>query len=525
MPSIPLKEHQPAMQPRMINFINFLRAVEPRDPSIDLVEPVIRQLDLARRYNFPVTWLLQYDALIDPRYVDLLKSHAPESHEIGGWFEIVEPQAKAAGIPWRGRYPWDWHCNTGFSIAYTPAQRERLVDIYMKKFRDTFGRYPATIGCWLLDAHTLAYMSDKYGLTASCICKDQRGTDGYTLWGGYFNQAYYPSRSNAYMPAQTGNQQIPVPVFRMLGSDPIYQYDAGDPGEPQPVITLESIYDIGGGDPDWVRWFYDVTFKAPCLSFGYAQLGQENSFGWPGMRKGLTDQCAQLAERVARGEARVETLETSGRWFRSQYVSTPASAVTALDDWKHEDRQSVWYCSRFYRVNFLRDAGTLRLRDVHVFDERYAEPFITDVCTSTACMYDTLPVVDEGTWSRSSDVTGFVSLDKDGGITPLRGGALLVEEHSADILRIEWPLNDGGKVEIVCNPASIRISSSRTDWALALPCPPPGDTELTDASGDELHYRHKSFPYCVDVKEAAVSLGAKTLLLRPSATTIECCFH
>ena len=28
------------------------------------------------------------------------------------------------------------------------------------------------------------------------------GTDGYTLWGGYWNQAYYPSRLNSYMPAQ-----------------------------------------------------------------------------------------------------------------------------------------------------------------------------------------------------------------------------------------------------------------------------------------------------------------------------------
>lgn len=27
------------------------------------------------------------------------------------------------------------------------------------------------------------------------------------------------------MPAQTAVNQIPVPIFRMLGSDPMYQYD------------------------------------------------------------------------------------------------------------------------------------------------------------------------------------------------------------------------------------------------------------------------------------------------------------
>lgn len=50
------------------------------------------------------------------------------------------------------------------------------------------------------------------------------GDGGYTIWGGYWNQAIIPSRVNAYMPAQTEEGQIPVPIFRMLGSDPIYQY-------------------------------------------------------------------------------------------------------------------------------------------------------------------------------------------------------------------------------------------------------------------------------------------------------------
>ena len=49
-----------------------------------------------------------------------------------------------------------------------------------------------------------------------------------------------------FCPAQTAENQIPVPVFRMLGSDPIYQYDFGLqqedsllPSEDQGVVTLE----------------------------------------------------------------------------------------------------------------------------------------------------------------------------------------------------------------------------------------------------------------------------------------------
>jgi hypothetical protein len=125
-----------------------------------------------------------------------------------------------------GRYPWDWHANVGFSVGYTPEEREKLVDVYMKDFKNIYGYYPKSVGSWYIDAHTLKYMYKKYGIVASCNCRDQIGTDGYTLWGGYWNQAYYPSVKNAYMPAQTETNQIPVPVFRMLGCDHVPQYDA-----------------------------------------------------------------------------------------------------------------------------------------------------------------------------------------------------------------------------------------------------------------------------------------------------------
>ena len=63
--------------------------------------------------------------------------------------------------------------------------------------------------------------------------------------GWLLEPAYYPSRINAYMPAQTEEGQIPVPIFRMLGSDPIYQYDDGLGQERQGVISLEPVYEKG----------------------------------------------------------------------------------------------------------------------------------------------------------------------------------------------------------------------------------------------------------------------------------------
>jgi len=209
-----------------LGIINFIRACEPRAPQLDLLEPVQNQIELVQSHHLAATWLLQYDALIDPRVISLLKSKLDTRQEVGIWIEIVQPLVEKAGLPWRGRFPWDWHADVGFSIGYTPSERELLADVLMEEFRRVWSRYPSSAGSWLLDAHLLGYLADRYQIQAAYLCKEQWGTDGYRLWGGYYSQAYYPSRVNTFVPAQHVSMQIPVPVFRMLGSDPIYQYDA-----------------------------------------------------------------------------------------------------------------------------------------------------------------------------------------------------------------------------------------------------------------------------------------------------------
>jgi hypothetical protein len=212
--------------PKIVNIINFIRLLEPRDSAITedvLYQTVVKQVELMKKYKLGGTFLLQYDALLDPRYQKLLKSLPSDSFEIGGWWEITQPHVEKAGLKWRGRYPWDWHADVGFSTGYSPEEREKLVDVYMDDFKKIFGYFPKSVGSWFIDSHSLNYMYDKYNIIASCNCKDQSGTDGYTLWGGYWNQAYYPSKINSYMPAQNEENQLPVPIFRMLGSDPIRQ--------------------------------------------------------------------------------------------------------------------------------------------------------------------------------------------------------------------------------------------------------------------------------------------------------------
>lgn len=506
----------------IVNIINFIRAYEPRDPELDLIEPVVRQIELVQANSLPATWLLQYDTLLDDRFVSLLKGQLDARQEVGAWFEVMQPLVERAGLVWRGRFPWDWHANVGFSIGYTPIERERLADVFMAEFKRVWGYYPASVGSWLMDAHLLGYLADCYHVQASCTCKDQWGTDGYTMWGGYYSQGFYASRNNAFMPAQTAREQIPIPVFRMLGSDPIYQYDVSATANGQRVITLEPVYacDGGGGDPAWVRWFFKTTFTTPALSFGYAQVGQENPFGWPAMCAGFSDQIALVAKWAQAGRLRVSTLADTGRWFRERYPLTPASAITALEDWRNQGHASVWYCSRFYRLNLFWEGDRCWLRDIHLFDERYNERYLKTVCADKDCTYDTLPVVDGLLWGARLEP---VALGKDGTLQPLRGAQATVAELDADTLLVNWPLCEDGSLTIRCSPGQLRIEAALPRWGLWLHWVDDKTTAIYEITPQALAFKHKGFHYRVGCSSGEITTNpcGKGILFIPHDQRVE----
>ncbi len=394
--------------PRIINIINFIRQTDYRIENSDslLYQTVEEQLKLINRYNLPATFLLQYDALIKPEYQQLLKSQLNQQSEIGGWFEITQPQVEDAGLEWRGEHSWVSHANIAFSTGYTKDEREKLVDVYMEKFKEIFGEYPKSMGSWYIDAHTLNYMYEKYGIIASCNCKDQIGTDGYTLWGGYWNQAYYPSKLNGYMPAQSQEQQIPVPVFRMLGSDPIYQYDDGLGNDRQGVISLEPVYTQAGKNRAWVHYFFNAIVDQPCLAFNYAQAGQENSFTWDAMKDGLEMQIPIIDSLQRTQKIQVLTLAETGKWFKDKFSTTPATAVTVLNDIRNENNKTVWFNSRYYRANLLWKNQDFSFRDIHLFDERFKSQYVDKPGESSQFFFYTLPMVDGYMWSTPEDRAG-----------------------------------------------------------------------------------------------------------------------
>lgn len=516
--------------PRIINIVNFIRLLEPRDPKITedvLYQTVVKQIALMRKYHLRGTFLIQYDALMDPRYQKLLKALPRDSFEIGAWWEIPKPLVEKAGMKWRGRYPWDWRPNIGFSTGYTPAEREKLADVYMADFKKIFGYYPMSVGSWFIDAHTLNYLYEKYHIVASCNCKDQYGTDGYTLWGGYWNQAYYPSKINSYMPAQNQINEIPVPIFRMLGSDPIRQYDNGLGHERQGVTTLEPVYPNAGGDSTWVNWYFKEFVDGASMAFAYAQAGQENSFTWDAMAKGLKIQFPLIEKLQNEKEIKVETLAESGKWFKANFKVTPPTSVTVNNDLPGSDDKTVWFDSRYYRANLLWENGTLRFRDIHLFNEKFPSKYETEAATSNDCSFFTLPVVDGYLWSSPDTMAGLrFKAIINGQEQLIKGGNPIISDAEPGKLLVTWPLESiTGSLKMQFTEKQIKISFTGNDslkWFLELNTSHGIKLPFTSIAQHSINAKFEGMNYFVTAKKGLFTKPENRAIFRlaPSGNLI-----
>ena len=503
----------------LVTIMNFVRGVEPRNPNLDLLEPVVNQIALNKQYGFDNTFLLQYDALIDPKFRDLFLAERDEHMELGIWIEVVKPLVEKVGIAWRGRegYAWDWYVNPGFLPSYTYEQKTAIIDEFMEKFRETFGEYPRSVGSWLLDVDSVRYMTEKYHICYFGICREQLAVDAYTLWGGPYNQPYYPSKHNILCPAQTKENRVGASVFRLLGIEPIRGYNekryAKDP-ECSGCATMEPAWKYGQV-PEYMEWFFKTYFENENMGIAYTQIGQENSFGWPGIKNGLTMQLALVKRYADEGKIRVVKTERAGRLFAEAYRTTPPAALAADTDLIGKKRyKSFWYTCQNYRANVFFDGKSLYFRDIQKFDERYTERYLDEPCLAWDAVYDNLPVADERLWSLEKD-SHEAGLDFEGNYlyesVKRDGNALLVTAQRE---------SDGTEIAVRLDENAITISGGAVLlWRFG---------KFTDYTAEEsgVRFTHNGFAYRVGVrgvltkKAQALELSGENIVLDMHETEI-----
>lgn len=471
---------------QIMNIVNFVRGIEPR-MEMDLYTPVVKQIQFNKKHNIPNTFLLQYDAMRRQDFRDLFLQERDENMELGVWFENCRELIEGVGLQWRGRpgYDWDWFVNVGFLEGYTPAQREKIIDEVFRLFKEIFGAYPQVVGSWLMDAHSMNYMCQKYGIKAFCICREQYAVDAYTLWGGYSSGGYYPSKNNMLCPAQAEENKISAPVFRMLMADPIYNYDGEAKG--YGVCTLEPAWKCGQ-DPKITDWYFDTYYQTPCLTHAQATTGQENSFGWDLFGEGYCMQIEKLVKLRDEGVVTLEKLGDTGLWYQKNFPRSAATAQVALKDWREEGIKSIWYNCCNYRCGLYWENGELVFRDVTKFDDRYRERYLEKPCEGWIATYDNLPIVDSRLWSDHDKVCKLRFVKQVAEIE--------VSENCNSVLLLKVTFGEGTEGKVILSEESIDFENcGDLSYSRGIP------TEHTSLAfeNDRLKGSHNRFPYEVPV--------------------------
>ena len=219
-PKIALANQSISCDNRFVTLVNPVRGRSLwSDKSL---KPIQDQYAESSKYNMPVTWLLQFDALADPGIVTLINNFQIKG-EVGLFLEVSRDLAELAGVVYPSGIKWA-SPQIVFLSAYSQSERRVLIDAQYKKFKSEFGYFPKSVGAWWIDSYSLNYIKEKYGLSAILIVADQKVTDSYGVWGGWWGYPYYPSKNNVIVP---GNKTfLDSVVIEWAQRDPVLAYGA-----------------------------------------------------------------------------------------------------------------------------------------------------------------------------------------------------------------------------------------------------------------------------------------------------------
>lgn len=338
--------------------------------SFDLWTAVSNNDDLK---NLPMGWALRYDA------ISAFNPQLTPTGELGLLLEVTPELASAGAVTYKGLPDGsDWYmAKHAFLAGYAIDERKRLIDTLFSSFKKKFGYYPSFTSGWMVDAWSLSYIRSYYGVVFHQLTKEQYETDSYTLYGGIFNSAYYPSKNYPLLPG-TGDDKLDMVVTRQTVSDLIYNY-----GSPKTVFTSQPndyLSDTEGKkDTSYFKQLIDdvISQKSP-LKFG--TVGFENSFNWENYGTEYINQLKYLKSLQKNGMIDVYTPGDFARLFQKQYAANPSFYLTKSFE-TGKPAGTLWYFGKSYRARLLLKDGRVILDDLRSFAP-LSDPYLQNPATA-----------------------------------------------------------------------------------------------------------------------------------------------
>lgn len=359
-----------AQSQRTAVIVNPIRGSDFWSYNYSILDTPSKEYQVIKSQDLAATWLIRFDALNDPNTVQFVKS-LDNKQEVGLFLEVTPSLTAAAGITYN-QSP-DWHYARSILLTgYSPSDRERLIDAAFKKFQSDFGYYPKSVGAWWIDANSLSYMKDNYGIVANLDVADQFSTDQYQVWGQYFSTPFYPSKNNALEPAQDPDQKIGVVTIQWATRDPYNSYGNG---------VLDSTYSVQAND--YLLHNLDSGYFKKILDiYPQTTVGLENDFSFDKYGDQYQRQIQILVDEQKQDLLNIQTMANFYQSYNQKYPDISPNVLISSLDPLGGNGQVVWYQTPKYRVGWFYGPYGSEIRDLKIYDTGSKESCFDKSCDS-----------------------------------------------------------------------------------------------------------------------------------------------
>src|SRR5258708_5504440 len=343
---------------KQVTIVNPIRGNDFWSYPHQILDTPQKEYQLINQSNLTATWLVRYDALLQPEVVTFLKS-LNANQETGLFLEITPSICKDAGVTYNQSPSWHY-AKSVFLIGYSPEDRKRLIDQAVKKYQEIFNHSPKSVGAWWIDAYSLNYLHDKYGITANLDVADQYSTDQYQVWGQYFSTPFYPTKQNALMPAQTPANKIGVVTIQWATRDPYNGYGNG---------ATDSTYSVQVND--YLLHKLDVNYFEKILAiYPQVTVGLENDFNWDKNGPEYIKQIQLLKSKQQQGQLVLKTMSEFAISYQAIHPNLSPNVLIYASDPLGTDGKVVWYQNPRYRIGlFYKPEEGLFIRDLRTYSD------------------------------------------------------------------------------------------------------------------------------------------------------------
>lgn len=358
-----------------VTIVNPIRGEEFWDQTNQKPEDAVRsQMDILNKHQALGTWLIRFDAFKNSNIINTLKNNP--KHEIGLFLEVLPSLTSKAGVAYHKSNSWH-DPESVFLIGYSVDDRHKIIDSLFTDFKNIFGFYPRSVGAWWIDAASLNYMNQKYGVVAALITADQYSTDNYRIWGQYWTSPYYPFSGNTLLPARSVSDKIPVVVTQWAPRDPFNGYGKA---------VEESTYSVQPNDyiDFWnldINYFSKLVYIYTKTDNQVAQLtiGLENSYNWNKYKDEYEKQIKDVISRRNKSEIMVSTMSEFAQKYQNLFSQVSPTMTFFANNPLDSKYKVFWFMNPHYRAALFFDKKGIRLRDLREYSSS-EEPCLKKSC-------------------------------------------------------------------------------------------------------------------------------------------------